>query len=261
MSDERHEPGWWLGADGRWHPPGARAAPPATARPPRPQPTGPIDPVPGINPGNWQRATPLPDATQSRVPSSVRPSAPVATPAAAGPAPGLGVPGFDDNPFTGQRRRSGRTPPMLGKRGRLVLPLKVLLVLVVAAGVAAGAFILTHPSPRRSPDAAAMDFYQQLEKGQWASALKDVAPDQRATASGMRALPEVMKFRTSLADFSNLQLANGGPPTATTKSVQIQGCGADFSCTSLLAVPTLEVKGSWYVDFTTWDQTLVTDKL
>lgn len=256
MSEERHEPGWWLGADGRWHPPGARTAPAHAPRQHRQQPTGPVDPVPGITERNWHRATPTPDATQ-RSAQPPRPVAPAAYGPPAGTAPEGAMSGFDDNPFAGhRRRRSGRDAAPLPKRGRLVLPLKILIILVVVAGVSALGFFLTHPSPLRSPDAVAQNFYQSIEKGQWTAALSDVAPAQRTAATGMQTLPEVKRFKSGLVNFSNLQVVNPTPPTATTASVQLQGCGADFSCSPLEAVPTTEVKGQWYVDFDAWDPTL-----
>ena len=97
---------------------------------------------------------------------------------------------------------------------------------------------------------------QRIENGNYVAARSDVLPSQRNAARDMGKLSEVQQFKASLVNFSNLQLVNAGAPTGTTKTVYIQGCGADFSCTSVGHVPTVEVHGKWYVSFVDWDAPL-----
>ena len=262
MSDRYGGIGWWIGVDGRWYPPEARGA----VNAPAPAPvSGASDPglgvaddhasgtPSGITVRNWKQAIPRPDPTvqssQWNPPGAVHPhNIP--------PAPVKGPPpvGFEDNPF--RVEYNSKMPPPTRKRGRLALPLKLLIIAVLIAAVATVGFVLTHPSPLRSPDAVSLDFYKQIEHSQFASARKDVLPSQIAAANLMGTLPEVKLFVQHVQSFSSLEVSSPAPPTSGTDLVSMQGCGADFSCAGLESVPTVKVKGSWYVDFEAWDSAL-----
>lgn len=141
------------------------------------------------------------------------------------------------------------------KRGRLALPLKVLLLTAVAAVGAGVGYYLTHPSKYRSPDAIAMDFYQQLATHDYQSALSDVVPSEQGQATSMASQADVQSFVSETAH-ENIQLVNPQAAQGVTDVVTLEGCGQDFSCSNFQPVPTVKQAGKWYVDFEAWQQEL-----
>jgi hypothetical protein len=166
--------------------------------------------------------------------------------------------GFDANPYAlSHRGPVGPTPSK--KKGHLAGPLVAVIVVALVAVVGAVGYVLTHPSPHRSPDAVALDFYQKLGASppDYAGALADIAPDQQAQAGSLGSLHEVQAVMQELQT-ENLSVLNPSNPTSTSKAVVIQGCNATLSCgPEEPAVAAVEIGGKWYVDFTSWDATAV----
>ncbi|HXW34439.1 MAG TPA: hypothetical protein VEJ87_07655 [Acidimicrobiales bacterium] len=161
--------------------------------------------------------------------------------------------GFDSNPFAVSSLLGGPTPTK--KKGHLSLPLVVTFIVIVVGIAGAVGYFLTHPSPQRSPDSVALDFYEHLgqQPADYTGALSDVLPQERAQAAGMGSLHEVQVVVQQIGT-QNLSVYNPGPPSGTTKTVQIKACNADLSCGPLsVSVPTAEYESKWYVDFNAWD--------
>ncbi len=267
MSDVAQGPGWWVASDGKWYPPESH---PEAAPPPPPPSTGLFAPLPapsttgpatGLSATNWRNAMPPP--------SSSGPEAPLSSfqiPTVGGPPPGLPgagpiAPGGSYAPYVGQSggfdhnpyamvTRGGGGPTPTRKRGRLPMAALVVIVLVVVVAVAGGGYFLLHPSVNRSPDAIATDFYARLVNHDYTGAALDIAPTQRAVAGNLGDRPEVVSQAQRLTHL--LQ-----QPTDVTSGndviVTLQQCTGGFSCSGTPPVPTLEVNGKWYVDFTAWD--------
>ena len=176
-------------------------------------------------------------------------------PAGAGAARGAPA-GFDTNPYAMSGRGPwGPTPTK--KKGHLAGPLVALIVVALVAAAGAVGYKLTHPSPQRSPDAVALNFYQKLGASppDYTGAVADIVPSQQGQAGSMNSMHEVQAVVQELQT-QNLSVLNPSKPTATTKSVIVQGCNATLSCgPEEPAIPTEEIGGKWYVDFTSWDAT------
>jgi hypothetical protein len=167
-----------------------------------------------------------------------------------GPAPR----GFEENSYA-LPRHLPMGPVPTKKKGHLALPLVLLLVAALVAAAGTVGFILTHPSPHRSPDAVALDFYQKLAASPMdaTAVLADVVPSQQGQAASLTSLREVQSVSTEL-QHENLSVLNPSTPLTTSKSVEIQGCNEILSCGPVaVTVPTVEVQGKWYVDFAAWD--------
>lgn len=161
--------------------------------------------------------------------------------------------GFDNNPFAVNAGLFGPTPTK--KKGHLAMPLLVLLILAIVGAASAVGYMLTHPSPQRSADSAALDFYEKLgsSPANYTAALSDVLPSQRAQAASMGSLQEVQSVVQQIGSL-NLSVANPGPATGPSKTVVIKGCNETLSCSPVsVSVPTAEMNGKWYVNFTAWD--------
>lgn len=166
--------------------------------------------------------------------------------------PRTGLPGFDENPFLLAHRSAIGTPAT--RRGRPRLSLSFRFVAVLALLVAG--FVLyrvTHPSVHRSPTAVAIDFYTQLEHSSFAAAAHDVEPAQQSAAATGAVTPQIQAFvRGSLGH--DLVEAGTTTPNGADTIVVLQTCGRGLSCNPALAVPTVQIAGSWYVDWNTWLQ-------
>lgn len=161
--------------------------------------------------------------------------------------------GFDDNQYTLGRRNPVGPPPTKKKSRHPAL--KAMVVTVLALAAAFFAYRFTHPSPLRSPTSAAVDFYTQLQHGHIHAAAAAVEPQQQTAAAGAMTSPTVRQFVKTALDGG---VVDSGTTTAdgADTSVVLQECGSGLSCSPMLAVPTVRVAGSWYVDWNTWLQTL-----
>ncbi len=166
--------------------------------------------------------------------------------------PRTGLPGFDENPFLLAHRSAIVTPGIRRPRTRMSLSFRFVAVLAVL-GAGFVLYRVTHPSVHRSPTAVALDFYTQLEHSSFTAATHDVEPaEQSAAASGV-VTPQIQAFvRSSLGH--DLVEAGTTTPSGAETIVVLQTCGAALSCSPALAVPTVQIAGSWYVDWNTWLQ-------
>lgn len=161
--------------------------------------------------------------------------------------------GFEDNPYTLNRRAYVGPPPTQKKTRRPVL--RALVAAVVLGGAGFAAYRLTHPSPHRSAPAVATSFYDALQRGSLAAAAADVEPQQQTTASAALGNPSVRHFVQSQLSTAVVQVGTTTVEGSET-SVIIELCRANLSCGATVPVPTVRIAGAWYVDWNTWLQAL-----
>ncbi len=229
--------------------PGPRPPEPAAALP------APAGPIPGRPP-----LTPWTGAAQSPPPLSLHQPPPPVPPepfggaraAATAAMPRTGLAGFDDNPYLLAHRSAVGAPLARRRRPRLRVSFRmVAVVAVLAAGYVV--YRVLHPSAHRSPTAVAIAFYTNLEHGSFSAAASDAEPAQLPAATAGVVTPQVQQF---VHQALGHQLVEEGTTTldGSETIVVLRACRANLSCSPTLAVPTVQVAGAWYVDWSTWLQ-------
>ena len=156
---------------------------------------------------------------------------------------------YDDNQFAyhkASRHETMTTAPRKMKR-HLPIWFDVLILIVLVGAASAVGYVLTHPSPHRSATAIATDFVHQVGSGNYAAAAKDIDPSDSAKAL------QVLDSTNGMPGGAYAGTGATKPGTSTvtgdTGSVVIQACNASLACNDLPAVPTIEIKGLWYVSW------------
>lgn len=166
--------------------------------------------------------------------------------------PRTGLPGFDENPYLLTHRPAVATPAKRRRRPRVSLSFRFVAVLALL-GAGFVLYRVTHPSVHRSPTAIALDFYTQLEHSSFTAATHDVEPAEQSAATSGLVTPQIQAFvRSSLGH--DLVEAGTTTPNGADTIVVLQTCGTALFCNPALAVPTVQIAGSWYVDWNTWLQ-------
>ncbi len=138
----------------------------------------------------------------------------------------------------------------------LPLWLDALIIIVCRRGGAVG-YVLTHPSPHRSPDRRSRRTSSiQVGAGNYHGASKDVDPADQATAlATMRPTPgSLVGPRRRPTPRSSVRQSGSG----TSETVVIKACNASLACNPLPAIPASEIDGQWYVAWSLLLQTLAT---
>jgi hypothetical protein len=156
---------------------------------------------------------------------------------------------YDNNQFA--YRKTSRNQAISNKPQKMKrhLPLwfEALLILALIAVAGTVGYILTHPSPHRSPVAIATDFIEKVSAGNYVGAASDVDPADRAKALSL------MQSQNGVPGgfFTGIHSTKVGSSNVTgdTGSAVIQACNASLACVDLPAVPSVKVDGSWYVSW------------
>lgn len=162
---------------------------------------------------------------------------------------------FEENPYALQRHRPVAAPGRQKKTNHVPSAVVLVVVAVVVGAVGYVGYRLTHPSVHRSPTAVALAFYDALQKGDTTGAISDVEPVAQSAAKPVLRSATVTDFARSALGTSVIQPATTSVD-GTETDVILETCGANLSCLPALTIPTVEVAGSWYVDLTTWLQTV-----